>query len=88
MSSGSVQVSDLTGSFRLYRKSVLQELVKDCTSKGYAFQMEMVVRARNMGATIDEVPIVFVDRLFGDSKLGTAEIWMFLKGLFWLLITT
>lgn len=83
-----MQVSDLTGSFRLYRKSVLAELVKDCTSRGYAFQMEMMVRARNLGATIDEVPIVFVDRLFGDSKLGGAEIWMFLKGLMWLLITT
>lgn len=50
-----VQVSDLTGSFRLYRKSVLQDLVKDCTSKGYAFQMEMMVRARNLGASIAEV---------------------------------
>ncbi len=83
-----LQVSDLTGSFRLYRKSVLTELVKDCGSKGYAFQMEMMVRARNLGASIDEVPIVFVDRLFGDSKLGGAEIWMFLRGLLWLLVTT
>lgn len=83
-----LQVSDLTGSFRLYRKSVLTELVRDCGSRGYAFQMEMMVRARNMGATIDEVPIVFVDRLYGDSKLGGAEIWMFLKGLLWLLVTT
>ncbi|BDA48961.1 Dolichol-phosphate mannosyltransferase subunit 1 [Coccomyxa sp. Obi] len=82
------KVSDLTGSFRLYRKSVLTELVKDCGSKGYAFQMEMMVRARNLGATIDEVPIVFVDRLYGDSKLGGAEIWMFLRGLLWLLVTT
>ena len=48
-------MSDLTGSFRLYRKSVLTELVKDCGSRGYAFQMEMMVRARNLGATIDEV---------------------------------
>ena len=80
-------MSDLTA-FWLYRKSVLTELVRDCGSRGYAFQMEMMVRARNMGATIDEVPIVFVDRLYGDSKLGGAGIWMFLKGLLWLLVTT
>ena len=34
------------------------------------------------------MPIVFVDRLYGASKLGGAEIWMFLKGLAWLLVTT
>ena len=50
--------------------------------------MEIMVRARKLGARIEEVPIVFVDRLFGDSKLGGAEIWMFLKGLLRLLVTT
>ena len=84
----SVQVSDSTGSFRLYRKTLLTEVVKDVTSRGYAFQMEMMVRARKMGARIAEVPIVFVDRLYGCSKLGGAEIWMFLKGLAWLFVTT
>ena len=83
-----VQVSDSTGSFRLYRKTLLTEVVKDVTSRGYAFQMEMMVRARKMGAKIAEVPIVFVDRLYGCSKLGGAEIWMFLKGLAWLFVTT
>ena len=34
--------SDLTGSFRLYKKSVLQTLVESCVSKGYVFQMEMI----------------------------------------------
>lgn len=47
--------SDLTGSFRLYRKSVLEELMKKCTSKGYVFQMEMIVRARELGFSIGEV---------------------------------
>lgn len=83
-----MQVTDSTGSFRLYRKMLLTEVVKDVTSRGYAFQMEMMVRARKMGAKIAEVPIVFVDRLYGYSKLGGAEIWMFLKGLAWLFVTT
>ena len=83
-----MQVSDSTGSFRLYRKTLLSDVVKDVTSRGYAFQMEMMVRARKMGAKIAEVPIIFVDRLYGCSKLGGAEIWMFLKGLAWLFVTT
>ncbi|XP_076031492.1 dolichyl-phosphate mannosyltransferase subunit 1 [Oratosquilla oratoria] len=80
--------SDLTGSFRLYRKDVLQKLVDSCVSKGYVFQMELVVRARQFGFTIGEVPISFVDRLYGESKLGKSEIFGFLKGLLHLFATT
>lgn len=80
-------VSDLTGSFRLYKKSVLLELIKSCRTKGYTFQMEMVVRAREKGFSIAEVPITFVDRVYGESKLGTNEIVAYLKGL-WTLFTT
>nr|CAG4652076.1 EOG090X0B9X [Triops cancriformis] len=80
--------SDLTGSFRLYKKSVLEKLVKACTSKGYVFQMEMIVRARQFGFTIGEVPISFVDRVYGESKLGGNEIVQFAKGLLYLFATT
>jgi len=75
------RASDLTGSFRLYKKSVLQTLVDSCVSKGYVFQMEMIVRARQHGFTIGEVPITFVDRVYGESKLGGNEIFQFAKGL-------
>uniref|UniRef100_A0A1I8GX40 Dolichol-phosphate mannosyltransferase subunit 1 n=1 Tax=Macrostomum lignano TaxID=282301 RepID=A0A1I8GX40_9PLAT len=82
-------VSDLTGSFRLYKREVLQRLVDSCTSKGYVFQMEMMVRARHLGYSIGEVPITFVDRMFyGDSKLGGSEIVQYLKGLLTLFATT
>ncbi|NXG42927.1 DPM1 mannosyltransferase, partial [Psilopogon haemacephalus] len=80
--------SDLTGSFRLYRKEVLQKLMDKCVSKGYVFQMEMIVRARQLGFTIGEVPISFVDRVYGESKLGGNEIVSFLKGLLTLFATT
>lgn len=76
--------SDLTGSFRLYKKDVLQKLVESCVSKGYVFQMEMIVRARRLGFQIGEVPISFVDRLYGESKLGGNEIYQFVKGLLYL----
>ena len=55
-------VSDITGSFRLYKKDVLQDLVSQCVSKGYVFQMEMIVRARAKGYTITEVrPHTLID---------------------------
>ena len=78
--------SDLTGSFRLYKKEVLAKVIKDIVCKGYAFQMEIIIRAVQYGYTIEEVPIIFVDRIYGESKLGTNEIVIYLKGvwqLFW-----
>ncbi len=50
-----LQVSDLTGSFRLYRKSVLEKVIATVNSKGYAFQMEIIVRARAQGYSVGEV---------------------------------
>lgn len=94
---------------RLYKKDVLQKLVDACVSKGYVFQMEMIVRARQLGFSIGEVsqfnssftipsiqsyfmsfqvPISFVDRVYGESKLGGSEIIHFAKGLLYLFATT
>uniref|UniRef100_A0AAQ4Q4H1 Dolichol-phosphate mannosyltransferase subunit 1 n=1 Tax=Gasterosteus aculeatus aculeatus TaxID=481459 RepID=A0AAQ4Q4H1_GASAC len=80
--------SDLTGSFRLYKKEVLVCLVERCVSKGYVFQMEMIVRARQLNYSVGEVPISFVDRVYGESKLGGNEIVSFAKGLITLFATT
>ncbi|CAI7884044.1 unnamed protein product [Closterium sp. NIES-53] len=80
------RVSDLTGSFRLYRKEILENLMDVVVSKGYVFQMEMIVRASRASLVIEEVPIVFVDRLYGSSKLGGTEIVQFVKGLLWLFV--
>ncbi|KAF9575056.1 dolichol-P-mannose synthesis [Mortierella alpina] len=79
-------VSDLTGSFRLYKKEVLAKLISSCISKGYVFQMEMMVRARQFNCTIGEVPITFVDRVFGDSKMGAMEIVSYAQGLLKLFV--
>ena len=56
-------------------------LISATKSKGYVFQMEMMVRARQFNYLIGEVPITFVDRVFGESKLGADEIVGYLKGL-------
>eukprot|EP01084_Bolivina_argentea_P217665 369515_1 len=74
-------LSDLTGSFRLYKRNVINNIINKIVSKGYTFQMEIIVRAKAMRYTIAEVPIIFVDRIFGYSKLGSTEITGYLKGL-------
>ena len=73
--------SDLTGSFRLYKKEVLEKIMPLVKSRGYVFQMEIITRAQYLGYSIDEVPITFPDRIFGESKLGANEIVSYLKGL-------
>ncbi|XP_075585192.1 dolichyl-phosphate mannosyltransferase subunit 1 isoform X2 [Dermatophagoides farinae] len=77
----------LTGSFRLYRREALEKLVESSVSKGYVFQMEMMVLARKFGYEISEVPIQFVDRVYGQSKMGSNEIIQFAKGLLYLFAT-
>jgi dolichol-phosphate mannosyltransferase len=79
--------SDLTGSFRLYKRDVLTKLIDACESKGYVFQMEMIVRARAMKFSIGEVPITFVDRVYGQSKMGATEIIQFAKNLLYFFAT-
>lgn len=81
------KASDLTGSFRLYKKSVLMDLASRCKSRGYVFQMEMLVIASSLGYTIGEVGITFVDRLYGISKLGGSEIMEYISGLLRLFFT-
>ncbi|KAH9963502.1 glycosyltransferase family 2 protein [Russula dissimulans] len=80
-------VSDLTGSFRLYKIAALRHIITLTISRGYVFQMEMMVRARALGYTVGEVPITFVDRLFGESNLDAGEIVQYAKGV-WSLFTT
>ena len=78
--------SDLTGSFRLYKRDVLAAIMPRVKSRGYVFQMEVIVVARALGFTIGEVPITFVDRRYGSSKMDSGEIVQFLAGL-WRLFT-
>ena len=72
---------------RLYRLPVLRQIIEVTESKGYVFQMEMMVRARAMGFSVGEVPITFVDRIFGESKLGASEIVGYAKGVWSLFVS-
>lgn len=67
-----VKVRDCTSGFRAYRASALAAIDPDSTrADGYAFLTELVVRLGRQGSRIDEVPIVFVDRRYGTSKMST-----------------
>jgi dolichol-phosphate mannosyltransferase len=66
-----VPVRDLTGGFKCYRRKVLETIDLDAIhSKGYAFQIETTYRAIRAGFRVVEVPIVFVDRQVGGSKMS------------------
>src|SRR5436305_3534571 len=66
-----VRVRDLTGGMKCYRRRVLEEIDLDAVdSKGYAFQIETTYRALRKGFRVVEVPIRFVDRAEGHSKMS------------------
>ena len=68
-------VRDLTGGFKCYRRAVLEAIDLDAiTSKGYAFQIETTYRAARAGFRVVEVPIHFVDREEGGSKMSRAIV--------------
>jgi dolichol-phosphate mannosyltransferase len=68
-------VHDLTGGFKCYRRAVLESIDLDAIhSKGYAFQIETTYRALRAGFRVVEVPITFVDREAGGSKMSRSIV--------------
>ena len=70
-----VPVRDLTGGFKCFRRAVLEAIPLDqVRSRGYAFQIELTYRAIRKGFRVEEVPIRFVDRAVGGSKMSRAIV--------------
>ena len=68
-------VADSTAGFRAYAASVLRRIdLDEVRAEGYGFQIEMTYRAKQAGAAITEVPIRFVDRVAGESKMSSAIV--------------
>ncbi|MGP3970555.1 polyprenol monophosphomannose synthase [Streptomyces sp. 6N223] len=64
-------IRDVTGGFRAFRGHVLDaRLLKDVASQGYCFQVDLAHRAVRAGHRVVEVPITFVERRHGDSKMS------------------
>ncbi len=70
-----VAVTDLTGGFKCYRRAVLEAIDLDAiSSRGYAFQIETTYRTLRSGFRVVEVPIRFVDREHGGSKMSRSIV--------------
>lgn len=74
-------IRDATGGFKCFRRQVLEAIDLDAVhSSGYSFQIEMSMRVWKKGFRIHEIPIVFVDRMAGTSKMSKKimreAIWM------------
>lgn len=83
-----LQVFDATGGFKCFRRQVLEAInLSDVRSNGYAFQIEMTFRAWKKGFRIMEIPIVFVDRSEGRSKMSKRivreAVWMVWRLRWW-----
>lgn len=69
-------VKDATGGFKCFRRRALESVRLDrVRSEGYAFQIEMSFKCWKRGCTIKEIPILFVDRAAGVSKMSRRIIW-------------
>ncbi len=83
-------LDDCTGGFKCFRRSVLEAIdLDDVRSNGYAFQIEMSFRCARKGFRIVEIPIVFVDRTEGQSKMSKRivreAVWMVWRLRWWAL---
>ncbi len=85
-----LELGDATGGFKCFRRAVLESIPLDeVRSNGYAFQIEMSFRAVRKNFRISEIPIVFVDRTDGQSKMSKhiirEAIWMVWRLRWWAL---
>ena len=69
-------VRDATGGFKAFRRSALSKLdLEEIRSDGYSFQIEVTYKLYRSGCTVTEIPIVFVDRHSGTSKMTKKIVW-------------
>ena len=83
-------IFDTTGGFKLFRRNVLESIdLNSVKSNGYAFQIEMSFRAWKRGFRLVEIPIIFVDRTEGVSKMSKRivreAVWMVWRLRWWSL---
>jgi dolichol-phosphate mannosyltransferase len=78
-------VKDLTSGYKAFSKRALHAINLDTVkSNGYSFQIEMTYRALRKGMRVTEVPIIFVDRTAGKSKMSR-KIFVEAIGMVWKL---
>ena len=76
-------VKDCTAGFRAIKAEVLREIdLESLKVRGYSFQMNLLFKAYMSGAKIKEIPVEFVERKFGHTKLGPSDIFEFMVNSF------
>ena len=84
-----LKTKDVTAGFRCFKRRVLENIdLEQIKSNGYAFQEEMLYRVENVGFIVKEIPVTFVDRKFGQSKLNKKDIWEFFKVMISLFLSS
>jgi len=79
-----LKVSDSTAGFRAYSADIIRKLdLNLIRAEGYGFQIEMTYRSKQHGAAIAEVPIIFVDRAAGESKMSSRIVFEALALVTW-----
>jgi dolichol-phosphate mannosyltransferase len=86
-----LQIFDSTAGYKVFRRKVLEAIdLSDVKSNGYAFQIEMHFRTWKKGFRMVEIPIVFVDRTEGTSKMSKKivreAVWMVWRLRWWAII--
>lgn len=73
--------NDLTTGYRCYRRKVIEKILPELEYTSYVSQVEGVLRAYDHGFKISEIPVTFVERVYGRSKLYRREYLQFLRAL-------
>jgi dolichol-phosphate mannosyltransferase len=77
-----IPLKDATGGYRVYRTATLRAIgLDEIQSQGYCFQVDLALRALNAGLRVVEVPITFVERVHGSSKMSKS----IMVEAFWLI---
>lgn len=70
-----IGLGDATGGYRAFRRTTLEKLdLGEVSSQGYCFQVDLAQRAVRRGLRVEEVPITFVEREYGASKMSRAIV--------------
>ena len=84
---GMYHIRDCTAGFRVIRRWLLQRIpISDLKVQGYAFQVALLHAAVLQGAIIKEIPVDFIARVHGESKLGLADIVEFIINAWWIRV--
>lgn len=82
---GMYRIRDCTAGFRLIAVSVLRQInFSALRVQGYAFQVALLHQAITLGAVVKEIPVHFIDRKYGQSKLDVSDIVEFIINAWWI----